>query len=70
MDPAAGQAAKINDLFSGIRSYGLMGFVWFDENTQGRTWRITSPEAFNALRQDAKAYVRPPAAEELAPTNL
>jgi mannan endo-1,4-beta-mannosidase len=70
VDPAAGQPAKINDLFSGIRSYGLMGFVWFDENTQGRSWRITSPEAFNALRQDAKAYVRPPATGGAAPTHL
>ena len=70
VDPAAGQPAKINDLFSGIRSYGLIGFVWFDENTQGRSWRITSPEAFNALRQDAKAYVRPPASGGATPTRL
>ena len=28
--PAAGQPAKINDLFAGIRSYGLLGFVWFN----------------------------------------
>ena len=28
--PAAGQPAKITDLFAGIRSYGLLGFVWFD----------------------------------------
>ncbi len=28
--PAAGQPAKISDLFAGVRSYGLLGFVWFD----------------------------------------
>ena len=28
--PAAGQSAKIADLFAGIRLYGLLGFVWFD----------------------------------------
>ena len=27
---AAGQPAKIDDLFAGIRLYGLLGFVWFD----------------------------------------
>ena len=28
--PAAGQPAKIADLFAGARAYGLLGFVWFD----------------------------------------
>jgi mannan endo-1,4-beta-mannosidase len=60
--PAAGQSAKINDLFAGVRAYGLMGFVWFDENTQGRTWRITSSGAFAAFRQDAKKFMKPAAA--------
>ena len=27
--PAVGQPAKIDDLFAGIRLYGLLGFVWF-----------------------------------------
>ena len=28
--PNAGQPEKIPDLFAGIRTYGLLGFVWFD----------------------------------------
>jgi mannan endo-1,4-beta-mannosidase len=59
--PAADQSAKINDLFAGVRSYGLIGFVWFDEDTQGRIWRISSPGAFAAFRQDAKDSMHPPA---------
>lgn len=59
--PGAGQAAKINDLFAGTRAYGLYGFVWFDENTQGKTWRLNSQGAFAAFRQDARKFLRPPA---------
>jgi mannan endo-1,4-beta-mannosidase len=55
------QASKIDEIFSGVRTYGLLGFVWFDENIQGRAWRIASPAAFNALRRDAEAFMRPPA---------
>jgi hypothetical protein len=58
--PAAGQAAKISDLFAGSRAYGLFGFLWYDENAQGRTWRISSPGAFAAFRRDASKFVRPP----------
>ncbi len=68
--PEAGQPAKINDLFSGVRSYGLMGFLWFDENTQGRIWRITSSGAFAAFRQDAKAFMRLPETSGATPTHL
>ncbi len=56
--PAAGQPAKIADLFAGIRAAGLLGFVWFDAIGH-RDWRITSPAAIAALRQDAKADIRP-----------
>jgi hypothetical protein len=28
--PVAGQAAKMPDLFGGIKQYGLLGFIWFD----------------------------------------
>jgi hypothetical protein len=55
--PAAGQSAKIGDLFAGIRSYGLLGFVWFDENTQGRTWHINSPQAFAAFGRGARELI-------------
>jgi mannan endo-1,4-beta-mannosidase len=59
---SAGQAAKVNDLFEGVRSYGLLGFVWFDENTQGRDWRISSSQALSAFGEDAKAFLKPPPA--------
>jgi hypothetical protein len=52
---SAGQPTKINDLFEGIRSYGLLGFVWFDEDTEGRAWSIKSPQAFAAFRQNARS---------------
>jgi mannan endo-1,4-beta-mannosidase len=57
-EPDSGQPGKINDLFAGIRSYGLLGFVWFDEDTQGRVWKVNSPASFAALRQDATTFMR------------
>jgi hypothetical protein len=68
--PDAGQPAKINDLFTGIRSYGLLGLLWFDENTQGRTWHINSPASFAAFRQDAAAFMRPAATPRPTPKHL
>jgi mannan endo-1,4-beta-mannosidase len=65
---ASGQAAKINDMFAGIRSYGLLGFVWFDaDSTDTSTgavqkWRIHSPAALAAFRQNWKAFMRSRAA--------
>jgi hypothetical protein len=56
-DPQAGQPAKINDLFDGVRTYGLLGLLWFDENTEGRAWRITSRQAFSAFGRDAKSLL-------------
>ena len=58
--PAAGQQAKIVDLFAGIRAYGLLGFLWFDENYSGDDWRISSSQAFAAFRQQTKAFFKPP----------
>jgi mannan endo-1,4-beta-mannosidase len=52
---AAGQAAKIAGLFAGIRSYQLLGFIWFDANTD-RDYRIISPAAFAAFRRGARTY--------------
>jgi mannan endo-1,4-beta-mannosidase len=52
--PAAGQPAKIADLFAGVRAYGLLGFVWFN-CTGFRDWRLTNPAAIAALRQGARA---------------
>jgi mannan endo-1,4-beta-mannosidase len=57
--PAANQAAKIMNLFAGIRTYGLLGFVWFDAVAYSRDYRITGPESIAAFRQGAKAYIRP-----------
>ena len=56
-EPSTGQAAKINDLFAGVSTYGLLGFVWFDQNSEGRVWRISTPGAFAAFRQDAKTFM-------------
>ena len=66
-EPDTGQSAKINDLFAGVRTYGLVGLLWFDENTQGRIWRINSAGAFAAFRNDTKALLGPPATS--APTH-
>ena len=42
--PAAGQPAKIADLFAGIHAYGLLGFVWFDStNSMARTSASAAP---------------------------
>ena len=58
--PAAGQPAKIADLFSGIHQYGLLGFVWFNATNQGgQQFGINSPEALAAFRQGASTYTRP-----------
>jgi mannan endo-1,4-beta-mannosidase len=56
--PAAGQPAKIADLFAGIRAYGLLGFVWFDANGI-QDWRLDSPAAVAAFRQGAKSFKKP-----------
>ena len=56
--PAAGQAAKIANLFQGVREYGLLGFVWF--NVSGvQDWRISGAAATTALRNGAKTYGLP-----------
>jgi len=58
--PAAGQPAKITDLFGGIRQYGLLGFVWFDStNSVGQGFGINSPAAISAFRKGASTYTRP-----------
>jgi mannan endo-1,4-beta-mannosidase len=58
--PAAGQPAKIADLFAGIHLYGLLGFVWFDTtNSIGDQFGINSPAAVAAFRKGASTYQRP-----------
>jgi mannan endo-1,4-beta-mannosidase len=65
---AAGQPAKIANLFAGIRAYGLLGFVWFDAKAHHelpgsgiRDWQLNGPAAFAAYRRGARAYKRPAA---------
>ncbi len=56
--PAAGKPAKIASLFAGVHSYGLLGFVWFDADTQ-QDWRVShDPAAIAALRTGAAAYMK------------
>jgi mannan endo-1,4-beta-mannosidase len=55
--PAAGKAAKITDLFAGIRAYGLLGFVWFD-SVGLKDWRISDPAALAAYHRGASTYPR------------
>ncbi len=50
--PAAGQPAKIADLVAGVRSYGLLGFIWFNA-TGFRDWRLSGPAAVAAFRLGA-----------------
>lgn len=59
---AAGQSAKIADLFAGVRTFGLLGFVLFNQDgvNENQTWRIRSPAAYAALRQGAEAYMKLP----------
>ena len=58
--PAAGQPAKITDLFSGIHRYGLLGFVWFNStNSSGQQFGLSSPQAVTAFRKGASTYSRP-----------
>ena len=55
---AAGEVAKITDVFRGIREYGLLGFNWFDA-AHNRDWRIDGVAAAAALRQGARTYRLP-----------
>ncbi len=56
----ADQPDKINDLFAGIRSYGLLGFVWFNStNSIDQHFTIDSPAAISAFRNGASTYHRP-----------
>jgi mannan endo-1,4-beta-mannosidase len=58
--PASAQPAKLADLFAGVHSYGLLGFVWFDADHAGN-WRLSTPAAFAAYRQGAATFGRPSA---------
>ena len=58
--PSAGQPSKINDLFTGVRHYGLLGFVWFNSmNSEGQQFSLDSPASVAAFRKAAGSYTRP-----------
>ena len=59
---SAGQPAKITDLFEGVRRFGLLGFVLFDQDgvvQDVQTWHIDSRAAYAALRHGTAAYMAP-----------
>jgi mannan endo-1,4-beta-mannosidase len=63
-EPAVGQASKINDLFGGARTFGLLGFIWFDDDSvsaakpgEALNWRLT-PAALATLGQDARTFLK------------
>ena len=58
--PAAGQFAKINNLFAGMRDYNTLGLVWFDKDQHGahsghggnlQDWRIEDNSGAKAAFQ-------------------
>jgi mannan endo-1,4-beta-mannosidase len=58
--PDADQAQKIPDLFTGMRQYGTLGFVWFDvpqhQGIYHQDWHIEdSPAAETAFRRGASS---------------
>jgi mannan endo-1,4-beta-mannosidase len=58
--PAAGQSAKIADLFAGIQQYALLGFVYFDStNSVGQHFGLSTAAAVAAFRKGASTYKRP-----------
>ena len=62
--PAAGQLAKIQDLFHGMSTYNTLGLVWFDEAQKGglyrQDWRLEdSPAAEIAFRLGVKDELMP-----------
>jgi mannan endo-1,4-beta-mannosidase len=52
---SANQAAKITNLFSGIRQYSLLGFVWFDVNGK-QDWHISSRSSEAAFASGARHF--------------
>ena len=55
--PAAIQPTKIADLFAGVHTYGLLGFVWFN-SVASRDYRMNSLAAIAAFRHGAETYGR------------
>ena len=56
--PAADKPAKIASLFAGVHACGLLGFVWFNADTE-QDWRVSDdPAAIAALRTGQAAYMK------------
>ena len=55
---AANQPEKITNLFAGIHTYGILGFVWFND-VASHDYRLRGPAAIAAFRQGAKTYSSP-----------
>ena len=54
--PGPAAAGQVASLFNGVRSYGMLGYIWFDAvGTQD--WRIEDdPPALAAFRREARTY--------------
>jgi glycosyl hydrolase family 26 len=55
--PAPERPTKIANLFAGIRTYGLLGLVWFDAKGK-QDWRLVGTAAVAAFHRGAKGYHR------------
>ncbi len=60
----AGQAAKIPNLFAGVRANHLLGFVWFDQTQTGgvyhQDWRLEdNASGLAAFRHELRTYKNP-----------
>jgi Glycosyl hydrolase family 26 len=51
------QALQIGDLFQGVRTFGLLGLVWFDARGS-RDWRLRDPTGIAAFHRAAGPYMR------------
>ena len=56
--PTTNQPAKIADLFTGVRLYGLLGVVWFN-SVHDVNWRLNNPAAIAAFHRGAKSSYMP-----------
>ncbi len=59
-ETSADQPAKVADLFAGVKSYGLLGFVYFNStNSAHQVFSLSSQAAIDAFRKGASTYHRP-----------
>jgi beta-mannanase len=59
-ETSADQPAKVADLFAGVKSYGLLGFVYFNTtNKSHQAFGLSGQAAIDAFRKGASTYHRP-----------